>query len=670
MGSYTTVPTGSPIQPSIISARTFTITGNVQLFWPTTFYNTLDVVAGFMAVTANASSNLILPDVSLVSTGTVILIANVGTNAFNVYNSNMTLITNITPGTEMLPMGQLYYLSLLNNTDPASGSSWYVGLIGGTGTSGATAAALQGYGLSVLPYAPTKLNTNFPISGQSTNYPVEYTDLASAIIMTGGANTVILPLSTAANIGNGFYVAVNNQGTGVVTVQTVSPDILDGGSNFLLDPGTNAWFACDGAGHYFSFGFSEIQLATVTWPNGSVSAPALRFTSDTGTGMYLVSSGSHTLGFASNGIATLNISPTAVLPQIPIVGYVGSLASPTYQFTGVLANSGLWANNSGITISFNNENIATFNNNGVATIPGTLTNPGYYFYNLDNYGLWATTGQLNLSLAGVAVIALTPSALSTPLQILAPPSGSVPGYSFTGSTGSGMGYFGSVVYFDVSGVQVFNIQTSALTMNTQILAPLNSSSPSYSFTGSITSGIGWDGSNINLRIAGSSKININNANMTSFVPILAPTGSSTTPPYSYQSYSNTGTYYNTGTSTINTTIAGADYLAIGASITTLNNSLSFPVAGTGLVLNTTNTNSRMGFVTLSAGTSGVISNASITSNTVPFVSSFTSSGTQLGRLNGFTDGPAQTLTIVSQAPDGTIQTNDNSTVAWLLIEGG
>lgn len=676
MGSYTTVTGGSPIQPSQISARVFSITGNVQLYWPTSFVNTENVVAGFMAITAtDTASNLIMPDVTEVSVGTVVLIANTGSNAFNIYNSNNTLITNITAG-------QLYYLCLIDNTPPLPSNTWYVDLIGGSGTSGATAAALQGIGLSVLPYATTKLNTNFPVSSQNSNYQIVYTDLASALIMTGGTNTVTLPLSSAVNVGNGFYLAINNQGSGIITIIPTSPDTLDGGSSFVLDPQTNAWFVSDGAGHWYSFGFSEIQLASVTWPNGSVSIPSIRSTADQQTGMYWPSTGN--LGFSCSGEEILSLSTTTVTSAVPVLAGSGSNTLPGFAFAQA-SNTGFFFTPTQINVCIDGDNLLHFSYTAVnsstpiVSTGTTITNAAYQFNGIAaNSGIWATSSGIFVGFNNTTSMQLT----STAINIVGG-SSTLPGLGFLNSPGTGLFLGGSnpnyTIGVTLTGTNLINISSTDFNTLTSVTAGPTSggasaSLPTYGFNAISGTGMYWSTTHLSFSINGNNILSLNNAASTIASLLQVNTGSTSAAAYGFNGYINTGMYLNTSSTPYLSFITGPS-----GDLVTINEVAMTVVPDMPLVLNgdlKINNNgiikikvsgaSSAGRATLVQGTI-TISNTSVTANTQIHVSY----ETVIGSTGVFqtTKTPGNEFTINSLTAGTTsINTSDQSVVNWFMVE--
>ena len=359
--SYTSVPTTGPLQPSYQSYKFINLTANIELSWLISYNNTPYVVAGWMTVNSSSNANVItLPDATLVSVGASFVFTNIGSNSFIVNKNDGTSLKTITTT-------QQFIFLLTDNT--TQGGSWLVTQLASV-TSAADASALQGLGLTVLGYDNTKLNTNMNISNQGGDYTILYTDRATMINATGGNATFTLPLSTSSNIGNGFYFAINNSGSGTITVTPTSTDKINGVNSFTMSPETDSMFLCDGNGNYYSLGYNAIQLSTATWPNGSNTIPSIRGTFDPTTGMYWQNPSSHVLGFACNGINNLNLTPTSINPLVQIQSFLGSINAPGYSFAGYPGD--------GIFFDGTSINFASHATPGVPT--AQISNNGSYIF--------------------------------------------------------------------------------------------------------------------------------------------------------------------------------------------------------------------------------------------------------------------------------------------------
>lgn len=82
------------------------------------------------------------------------------------------------------------------------------------------------------------------VLGKTANYTVTTSDLAKLIDAT--ANTWTLTLPAAATAADGFWFAVRNSGTGVITVDPDGAELIDGAATIPLAPGDACLVVCSG----------------------------------------------------------------------------------------------------------------------------------------------------------------------------------------------------------------------------------------------------------------------------------------------------------------------------------------------------------------------------------------------------------------------------------------
>jgi hypothetical protein len=243
MPVYTTPNTSTQNAYVQYIAYNLATTTQIQLSWPTSYQDSVNVVAGYMQVTAtsnpvSATSSLILPDATQVSVGYNFIIANTGGYQMLLYDNDNNLI-----GT--FPTGTAWYYVLTTNS-VAAGTWMKVAL--GAATSQAQAADLAGYGLNAVPYAPytNSLNSEIfinDISTQSSPYVVLPTDYAAMLVYAGnGAISLTLPTvitgtePTVEDVVSGYYVSINNAGGGDITIMPTDTGI-QGQDILTLNPG-------------------------------------------------------------------------------------------------------------------------------------------------------------------------------------------------------------------------------------------------------------------------------------------------------------------------------------------------------------------------------------------------------------------------------------------------
>lgn len=234
MTSFTNTFGGSPVSPAEVAYAAYSFGSNLTLYWPQFSAGQATVAARFMNLTATTTSlNVFMPDATLNSVGYDAIVFNAGMNTLNVVDFSGSAIATITPG-------QTYYIILNNNTTQAGG--WQTVQFG-VGTGSANAAALAGFGLIA---AAGLLNVNLPGTIVNSSFSVTSTARATTYVWNGGSGVITLP--TAASVGNGFFFALANNGSGSVTVTPTGGNTIDGGasstfsqtqSGFIVSNGSN-----------------------------------------------------------------------------------------------------------------------------------------------------------------------------------------------------------------------------------------------------------------------------------------------------------------------------------------------------------------------------------------------------------------------------------------------
>ena len=98
--TYTSVFSGQNVGPSFPQYNSFTISGNIELSWPSGFQNLNPVVAVNMDISATAGGfSVKMPDAEGAGTGYAIKINNPGNFSFNLIDNASMLIVSIPAGT-------------------------------------------------------------------------------------------------------------------------------------------------------------------------------------------------------------------------------------------------------------------------------------------------------------------------------------------------------------------------------------------------------------------------------------------------------------------------------------------------------------------------------------------------------------------------------------------
>lgn len=242
MTTYTNTFGGTNIYPSDVSYRYVSLTIDQALDWPLETAPTNDVVASIMDVNATTTSLVItMPDATEAGTGQTVLFNNVGSNTFTVKTSTGTQICAPTSGSTF----QIY----LTNNSTAAGT--WRSFQYGASASAADAANLAGLGLKAIA---TTLNQSMPVGSFSTNYTTGSSDRAKALIWTGGAGT--LSLTAAPTLGSDWFVQVRNSGTGDLTVDPSSSELINGAATLTLSPGDSCIIVTNGL-EFWTIGFGQ-----------------------------------------------------------------------------------------------------------------------------------------------------------------------------------------------------------------------------------------------------------------------------------------------------------------------------------------------------------------------------------------------------------------------------
>lgn len=288
--SYNSPFTGNVVQPTDVSYRSVTLSANTQLQWPINGNATDDYAARIMDVTASSGGlSLYMPPANQTSVGNDAMIRNVGANTFTVktYGGSNTIIS--------IAAGESKYIYITNNSTEAG---VWGNIAFGTGTSSADAATLAGYGLLA---SGATLNQSHPTTGLTPAYTFVEGDRAQTYIWSGGAGAVTLPL--AQTTGDNWFVLLKNNGTGTLTVNTTSAQLLDGGITKAFAPGESAFIISTGTA-YVTVGYgvsTEFEFGVLTKPVTS------------GTYTLTASEASNTIQFYTG---TLSGAVTVVVPPV------------------------------------------------------------------------------------------------------------------------------------------------------------------------------------------------------------------------------------------------------------------------------------------------------------------------------------------------------------------
>jgi hypothetical protein len=417
MTTYTNPYTGQTISPSQVSYESLTISTSTTLSWPINGTASSNIASNIIEVTATAASlNLLMPPATQVSVGQAIIIRNVGSGgqyAFNVTDNSGNVIVNI-PLSASGSNSNTYYIYLTSNS--TNNGTW-ASIAMGIGTSSATAGALAGNGLKAIS---NTLNENTPVRTLSTSYTFLITDRANLFSWSGGVGTVTLP--DPNSVGDGWFIAVKNNGTGILTVSAIGSgysNLIDpsdpggvtpGGSSTVQIQIANSSIFCTDGTYWYTYALAQTNVFNYTQLIVNVNSPAL-------TSPYQMSA-----AFAKNVIqeftGVLSANLLVLLPQTVQIYSLRNLTTGGYSLTfGVSNTSGSAALGTTIVVPANQALIVISDGtdlynassgtlsaitslqlaNGTAAAPSLTfadTTTGYYS---------SGSGSLNFSISGQTV---------------------------------------------------------------------------------------------------------------------------------------------------------------------------------------------------------------------------------------------------------------------------
>jgi hypothetical protein len=395
--SFNSPFTGNVIQPTDVSYNRIILTSDLQLTWPINGTTADDAAARIMEVsTASTANELWMPPANQGSVGQDALIRNVGAVSLLVkdYTGANTIVT--------IAAGEAQYIYITTNATTAG--TW--GIIAfGIGSSGADAATLAGYGLLAIGQT---LNQSQPVTTFSSNYTATSSDRSNTYVWTGGAGT--LTLSSAATLGDNWFMFLRNGGTGALTVAGSGGDTINGSGSLIFQPSDSAIIVCSGSTFYTvglgkntQFAFTQLTKA--------------------------VTSGTYTLTAteASNVIqkytGTLTGNVTIIVPPTVQVYYVqNSTSGGSYTLTlstgvGGASTATITSGNQATlicdSVNLVNANTVLAGSSAISLINGTVSNPSLNFASEPTTGVYrAASGEFNTAILGVLRSTLSASGLA------------------------------------------------------------------------------------------------------------------------------------------------------------------------------------------------------------------------------------------------------------------
>jgi len=312
--SFVSPFTGDVIQPTDVSYRELTLSANTTLDWPINGNANDNYAARIMDVSASSGSLVLrMPPANQVSVGEDLLVRNVGANTFTLADYDGNTIISIAAG-------ESKYVYITDNSTEAG--SWG-NIAFGVGSSSADAATLAGYGLKAIS---TTLNTAFNVTTFSTNYTALASDRASTYVWTAGAG--ILTLTSAATLGDDWFLIVRNNGTGSLAVTPSGVDLINGSSSQLLQPSDSCFICCSGTAFY-TVGLGQTSQFNFTQLTKAVTSGAVTLTASEASNVIQKFTG------------TLTGNVTVTLPQTVQVYYITNQTDGTGAGYTITFNTGV-----------------------------------------------------------------------------------------------------------------------------------------------------------------------------------------------------------------------------------------------------------------------------------------------------------------------------------------
>ena len=393
MTSYVNPFTGQTIQPSQVGYEQLTISVDTELQWPVNG-NTNDVVANIIEVTAtlNTSLKLIMPAATQVSTGQSVLVKNIGSYAFTVAKSDGSTIISVASG-----IAQYIYLTS-NSTEPGTWAT----VTFGAGTSSANASALAGYGLKAIS---TTLNQSYSIIDYYSNYSLTAADRAKFLVWNSGVGTFTLPSSSV--VGNDWFAMIRNGGSGILTVQPVGSDTLDGNANQQLQIGESFVIVSNGSTGFNTFGYGQSSSFLYTQLALDV----------TGLGATITLTATQAANVIQEYFGTLAANTTVILPPTVQLYVITNLTSGAYTLkfsTGAVGAATVTIpQNQSLIVVCDGTNVYNANSATISILPSLTLNPGsaaspsLNFVGNTTTGIYQpSTGQVGMALNGVSKLTL------------------------------------------------------------------------------------------------------------------------------------------------------------------------------------------------------------------------------------------------------------------------
>jgi hypothetical protein len=255
MSSYTQVFGGSTIYPSDVSYLALSLISDTTLQWPLEANVGNNLVARIIDVTPTGAFAITMPPADQTGVGQTVLFNNIGPSTITIKDNDGNTLLSIAQGLQW----QLYL------TDNSTAAGVWRSYQMGASTAQAQASALAGYGLTATN---ATLSQSTPVTLFNSDYTAGIADRAKAFVWTAGLGVFTLPSASA--VGDNWFVAVRNGGTGDLTIDPQGLETVNDAASLTLQPGDSATLMTDGINWYtlglgqdatFAFDYTSINVA-------------------------------------------------------------------------------------------------------------------------------------------------------------------------------------------------------------------------------------------------------------------------------------------------------------------------------------------------------------------------------------------------------------------------
>jgi len=414
---YTSPFTGTVVTPTDVSYYALSFSSNTPLYWPAIVNQaTGEVPAARIidCVASNANSATIyLPEADQGTVGADILFRNLG-------STTVTIADYAGANSVTLSSGNARYFYLTNNT--TTGGVW--GSVAfGASTSYADAAALAGAGLTTVN---GQLATTQNVVDITSTPIINDASRGTTFNWNAGAGSYTLP--SVQTLSTGWWIGFRNNGTGSLSITPTSPNLINGESTIVTNPGDSGFIFYDSVGGGF---------ITVGW----VAPSAVTFNS------------------ATYDVDTIMGNTFSLISYAPII--------QTY-----IAQSGTRTQTLAVTLP------------AITQIYILVNNTNQTGYNITFKCQGSSQTPLILSAGNIATVLsdgtnlYTLTSSSTGLFYAANGTAGLPAYSFNNDTTTGMYLVGTgVLGLTANGTEIVNLDGSnAMQPAVNVLASLNAKS--------------------------------------------------------------------------------------------------------------------------------------------------------------------------------------------------